>query len=262
MATTSFIGHGYFIEQAVLTTGNEVAGTLATNLQNMQPSKRWHTSGTSNVWVQVDLNSAMACDFAAIVSHNGSASDTWLIQASSDGTPATSPDYSSGSQNLFPSAVKPTWPASRLYWDTHYVFASTQTWRYWRFTFTVASAFKAGVLILGLRNQLQITTPFSRGHMPADVVERSPQGGQSTEVRGRPRAWSFEVNMYDEAGEMLADRLDAERGIGQGVFCVDDTAATTYMHRKSMYGLLANPTSIDKPQYNLRKKRYDILELI
>ena len=257
-----FIGHGYYVENGTVTTGNELATLPATNLQSMQPSKRWRTSGVSNAWVQVDLGSAKAIDFAAIISHNGAAADTWQIRASSDGTPATVPDYDSGSQNLFPAATRPS-EAWRTHYDSHYVFASTQTWRYWRCDFTIAgSYFEAGVLLLGLRQQITLAYPFSRGYAPADIVEITPDGGAVTDPRGRPRAWNFMVNLLDETTEMAIDGLDALRGIGDAVYCVENPDATTWLHRQSLYGLIAQATPLDRPDYGIREKRYYLRELI
>jgi len=258
-----FIGHGRLSDAATVTTGNEETTLPASNVQSMQPSKRWRTTNNTNCWIQFDFGAAVALDFVAVCSHNGSAADTLRVRASADSTPTTSPDYDSSTQNLYPSATKPTWPSWRTHWDSHYVFASTQTWRYWRIDFAVAGSYwEAGRIILGLRTQLNLQYPFSRGHVPSDVVEITPSGGTLTDGRGRPRAWSFPVDLYEESAEMAIDEIDAERGIGDDVYVCEDPDATTYLHRKTMLAVIKTISPIDRPDYGVRSKRYDLLELL
>src|SRR5689334_1274481 len=214
MATDPFICHPRLFDAGTLTNGNELASLPATNLQTMQPSKRWRTSGVANVWIQVDFGAATALDLVALISHNALAPDTWRIRASADSTPTTSPDYDSGSLNLFPGGVRPT-ESWRDHYDSFKILPSTQTWRYWRIDVTCsASYFEAGRVVLDLRQSLKIQWGIGFGTEPADIVDKSPMGGANTEARGRPRTMEFDVDLQQTDAQGVY-AIDMMRGLAQ-----------------------------------------------
>ena len=51
-------------------------------------------------------------------------------------------------------------------------------------------------------------------------------------------------------------------GAGQDVFACEDPDATTYLHRKMMQCSILEPTTIDRPDFELRLKRYPLREIL
>lgn len=261
-----FIATPYWSDLGTITTGNEIATMPASNLQNQQPSVRWRSSGLSNLWVRDDLGTARAVTVVALCSHNATAAATWQVRASTDSSPETSPDYNSGSLNMFPGGVKPSDVPLRTHFDTFLLLSSAQTWRNWRVDVTDAANpsgyFEAGRIVIGSALSLVIEYGFSRAYDVADIATRTAMGGFVGEARGRPRVVTMPLEIGTEAEEMALYALQHLRGTAQDVFACENPDATTYLHHSTILGTMTVTPPFVREGVQLRRGSIEIREAL
>lgn len=156
--------------QATVTASSTADGTEAAALTRPHLSDVWQCTGSQAAeWIKLDLGSAVACGGFALIGHDLDGTETGLtLQAS------TTDDWAS-----------PPWSLSLTHQSgVIAAFFSEQTYRWWRFTFTKASAAdlrSAGRLMLG--PSYEITRGprrdgFRWGHRDLSTVRVVP-GGQA-----------------------------------------------------------------------------------
>lgn len=260
-----FIASPHWSDAATVTTGNEIATMPAANLKDMQQSKKWRSSGLSNLWAQFDLTAARAIQCIALGSHNGSASGTIRVRAKAASDVTVSPAYDSGSVNLFPGGVKPSdWLRTRYDWFL--LPASAQTYRYWRVDVTDGSNadgyFEAGRLMFGPAYELRPEYGLSKGFDAADQVEVTPFGGVLTEPRARPRTMQLVAQAVTQSAAEDLHELDRIVGLAGDVFVSIDPDGTTFLHRDSMFATVRTITDVARPDFGIWNKRYELREVL
>lgn len=233
-------------DAATVAASSEAAGLPATNLQNVQPRKKWRSGGTS-AYLLVTYSVGVACTAFALVGHNLSGSATVRIRgANSLAALTAAPVYDSGVVSAWPVTGKPSdtsWPQHTLLKK----FSNSTALTYWRIDLAdsapVTTYLEAGRLALGACWQPSINFDLSGtpiGFDISDVQTKSAYGGMFTERRTASPPRIFEIAIYAlnkrEAFDGIFE-IQRLRGMWGDVICCLDPAETTDLHRMTMQGV-------------------------
>jgi len=254
-------------DAGLLTAGSEETTLPGINLQNAQPSKKWRTTSLSNIYVEIDLTAAKEINLVALIGHNGSSTGTWRVRAATSQANLTAaPGYDSGSVSLF-ATTKPTgWTElPTILW----LGSSTQTYRWWRFDVTDASNtdgyFQAGRLYVSFAWQPTVNIQYNGAIAWIDPspVGQSVGGQMYPTPRALRRVIEFSFDFLDE-DEMMnnAFEIDRLRGSSGDVLFIRDPAATTHLHRNTIYGLIRDLQPIINTTFGVFTKPFRIEEMI
>lgn len=233
-------------DAATLAASSAVSGLDVTNLQNVQPRKKWRTTGTAAEYVTVAFSSGVAANCLALVGHNLSGSATVRVRGANSAAAVTAaPVYDSTAISAWPATGKPSVSS----WNH---FTLLKTWSNntaltnWRIDLAdsapATTYLEAGRLALGA--MWQPTPSFDLGGTPlgfdtVDVQTRTPYGSLFTDRRNASPARIFELAIYAlnkrEAFDGLYE-LQRLRGMWGDVICCLDPSETTDLHRFTMQG--------------------------
>lgn len=235
-----------YSDAATLSADSEITTLPASNLQNMQPKRKWRTTGLTP-YLLLDLGtSPPAANAMALIGHNLTGAATIRVRGKATSDVTTSPTVDTTAVSAWPASGKP----SDLYWP-HYLswvaWSNDVALRYWRIDIADAGNtdgyLQAGRLIFG--RVWRPTVNFDLGGTPLgrdqlDVQTRTDYGELFTERRNRsaPRRFALSITaanrdeVLDGIGEV--QRL---RGMWGDVACILDADATTHFHRHSMQGV-------------------------
>lgn len=232
-------------DAAVISASSETSDLPVTNLQNVQPRKKWRSSGTS-VYLLVTFPAGVACNAFALVGHNLSASATVRIRgANSLAAVTAAPVYDLGTVSAWPASGKPSvtnWPQHMLLKK----WSNSTGLTVWRIDIVdsapVTTYLEAGRLALGACWQPSINFDLSGtplGFDNSDVQARTPYGGLFTDRRTISPPRIFEVAIYAlnkrEAFDGIYE-IQRLRGMWGDLICCLDPAETTDLHRFTMQG--------------------------
>lgn len=138
------------LDLGTITTGNETAGFMATNINRQKEiGLTWKSTGNANVYARGNFGLAKALNFMALVSANALPGTLIRLrlgatQAAVDGTAA----YDSGTMAFINPAIT---REDGLY-HSHFELPSTQTYQWWRIDITGHTGdFQAANLVLGAK---------------------------------------------------------------------------------------------------------------
>lgn len=250
-------------DAATFTASSEVSGLPATNLQDMQPAKKWRATAATPQTIDIDFGYPVAANALALVGHN--LSDAGMLRVRGGRTLArsqseTAYDVTSGYQSAWPATGKPATPD----WPHHTAlvrWTNDQPFQYWRVDIADGGALltylEAGRLVLG--REFQPSANFDLGGQPityeaADVQIRTAYGRTFTDRRTISPARLFELSVYAltrrEVWDGIAE-IQRLRGTWGDVICALDPGEVTDRHRFVMQGVFANggaytlPTAYD-----------------
>lgn len=209
------IAYNNLLDSATLTELTQVAGYAAENVQNPRLSVKWKTSSATTQTMIVDLGSAMDIKVMAILSHNIASTATVVVNAN------TSDSWGSPAQT---NAV--TWNSGAML-----TFVSTQTYRYWRFSFTgLTQALQIGRLWLGTYVTITPSSllDFTVTKKRDDIINYG-KGRQKYSTSGNVswRKFSFTFPPTAEATLLLVQALyDSIGNHGNLIFCNFDDLRT------------------------------------
>lgn len=247
-------------DAATMVASSEISSALAvTNLQTMQPGKKWRSSSNAAQYITFDFgaSSTLAPNAAAIVCHNFTATTKVRYRfAASAAAVTAAPVVDTGTVDAWIGGVIPTAPL----WPS---FTSLITWsnntalRYGRVDISDAggtlSYFQAGRLVVGRYWQPSIN--FDIGGTPLlfntmDVQKRTPYGRLFTDQRATSPARAFELSIYALTKREAFDgiyELQRLRGAWGDVVCCLDPSETTDAHRFVMQGVFSKAGAYTLP---------------
>lgn len=237
-------------DAATLTADSEVSTLPATNLQGIQPKKKWRTTSLTP-YLDIDFGTAgCAANGFALIGHNLTSAATIRVRGKATFPVTSSPTVDTTAVSAWPATGKP----SDTYWPQYLSWLSwvnVTALRYWRIDISDSGNtdgyLQAGRLMLG--PYWQPTTNFDLSGTPLGRDQRDVQtvtdyGEIFTDRRSRSAARRFSLQISS------ADKREVNDGIGEiqrlrgmwgDVACLLDTAATTDFHRNSMQGVFTSP---------------------
>lgn len=263
------IANSTIIDAAEITAGSESLSMPATNVQNPQPSKRWRTDGLSDMYLEIDLGSALAINLIAALYHTGTQAATWRIRAAtSQGDLTADPDYDSTAIDMW----EDDWPADQSPLHAiHWLGDTPQTYRWWRVDFIDAGNpddyIEVGRLYIDAAWQLPDNKNISYGwglqFVDPSPAHRSKGGQHYVEALDSWRTlqaavdWLDEDQMYDNLYE-----LQRRRGHRDDVLVIRDPDATTHLLRQSVYGRMAQIQPIVHAKAQVFRTRILVEEML
>lgn len=258
-----------FVDNGTLTATNEVSTLPGTNLQNVQPAKRWRTTSLSTMAIELDLTAAKEVNLISLISHNATSTATWRVRgATSQGNLVSSPGFDSSVISMWPATGKPQDWGDQLF-SLHWLGASTETFRWWRVdVFDNANGdgfFEAGRLIIDKAWQPTVGLSPNWGFRWIDPGprERSISGNLYPTQRVRHRIFEFPLDFNDKDAMLSnAAELQRKRGSSQDVFILVDPTGTTHLHRESVYGLFTDLQPLVNTAFDIFSQVIIIEEMI
>lgn len=238
-------------DAATLAASSAIATLPVSNLQNMQPKRKWRTDSATTAYIEIDFGAAgCAANGMALIGHNLSASATIRVRGKASYPVTSSPTVDTTALSAWPTSGKPTdesWPHYLSWLD----WVNSTALRYWRIDIADAGNadgyLEAGRLMLGA--YWQPTLNFDLGGVPLGFDQRDVQtfteyGSIYTDRRttSAPRVFQVVISAADRT-EVLAGAAEIMRlrGMWGDVTCLLDPAATTYFHKHSMQGVFVVP---------------------
>lgn len=178
------------IDRATVVAGTEVTGLPASYLADVQPAKKWRTTGKTGQYLNITLEQAESCDIAAFIAPNFGASTVVRIYAAETADALLSaPALDTGWQSPWPGGEKPAladWPVfvCIVRW------ANTAAYKYWRVEFadpgSLLSYFDLGRILLGpaFLPGFNVDVNPAIGLQSPDAQSRTPFARTYTDPRG------------------------------------------------------------------------------
>lgn len=232
---------------AATLAGSSAVSTLpVTNLQSLQPQKKWRTTGAAAEWVTIDFGAATSLNCLALVGGNLSGSATLRVRlAATAGAVTSAPAYDSGVVSAWPATGKPSvssWPnyLNMLRW-------AAVSYRYARLDIAdpapATTYLEFGRLALGASWQpsLNVDIDGALGFAPADKQIVSDWGYTFTDPRFSPRTFDLPFSAGDRR-DVFDNAFEIQRlaGLARDVICVLDPSETTDFHRYAMQGVFTS----------------------
>jgi hypothetical protein len=243
------IAGGQLMDAATLEDSSALAANYPlANLLTLQPGETTRFSDPSAAYVVVDLGSAKAVTFAAVIAHNGGAAGEWRVRgATSEANLTASPGFDSGSGGVS------FWPASgKPDADVFHSFLSfaSQTFRWWRLDIDDAANadgyFEAGRIMLASAWAPDTNFDFNAGigWLDPSPIDEGVAGHMFPLARHKHRVQTLPFRMVSEA-DCLAGiyELQRLRGASGDIFVVLDPQDDDHLHRRMLHGLMRGTTA-------------------
>lgn len=239
-------------DAATLAASSQVSTLPVANLQNMQPKKKWRSSGTTE-YITLDFGAAgAALNSLALIGHNLTSAATLRVRGKATSDVTVSPTVDTTALSAWPATGKP----SDSYWN-HFLswleWSNTTALRYWRLDIAdagnAAGYLQAGRLMAGIYWRPSINfdndgVPFAFDQKDVQVFTDYGQSFTDMRARSAPRIGQLKHTSLDrrEVFDGIAD-MQRLRGLWGDVVCLLDAAETTDFHRYSMQCLFTTPQS-------------------
>jgi len=243
------IAGGQLMDAATLEDSSALAANYPlANLLTLQPGERARFSDPSAAYVVIDLGSAKAVTFAAVIAHNGGAAGEWRVRgATSEANLTGAPGFDSGSGGVS------FWPASgKPDADVFHSFMSfaSQTFRWWRLDIDDAANadgyFEAGRIMLASAWAPDTNFEFGAGlgWLDPSPVDIGVAGHLFPLKRPTHRVQTLPFRMVS-AADCLGGiyELQRLRGASGDIFVVLDPADDDHLHRRMLHGLMHGTTA-------------------
>lgn len=273
-----------YVDEGSLSGGDWSPGLPLANLAHRHPSRVARTAGTdaTDTWFQLDLGAPRPIAFLGLLNHNLSQAGKWRIRVG-QAADLAAPDYDSGWQPIWPR-VQPfgagLW--GEFEWGgqldsglaetygigSYHLIGSPLRCRFARIDLADppngAGYLQAGRAIVApvWRPTVNLQFGWSIEQVDDSRVVRS-RGGQAY-VDSRPKFRRLRFSLEHLAiDEMLAHAYELERIKGKGgdVLVMIDPEDTAHLHRRTVYGLIAETTPIINPFADRYSKEFVIEEL-
>lgn len=264
------IGSPALSDAAVMTDPNG-ANTNPGALQTLQLADRWGRG--TNPAVEMFFAAPIDPTLFFLGGHNGSASGTYRLRGAVSQAALLSGPAVDISASLWPVTGKPSgWdllPTVRF--DAGGFGGGPLPW--WRLDIDDASApsgqFRAGRLYLGdvttvWQPSINMSKGLSIGFIDRGTVKKTRSGNTwPGRAVGRPRVLDFKLGAGTRDEMLTYDfELQRLRGILGDIVVIMDPAATTHLHRGTIYGLRQSLAPIVLPQYNIYESQFQVEELM
>lgn len=233
------------IDRATLVASSALTSLPVTNLQNQEPRKVWRSLSAVSQYVDITLDSPIACNAIAMSGFNMSAAGVWRLHGyASVSDMGVTAAVSSAWQSVWPGGLKhydPDWgPEVALL-----RIENENPYLHWRIEFSDPSEattfLDIGRLALGRAVQFSINCDIDGGigFVPNDVAELNGYGQIFTDPRPYAQR-TFDMPWTALAqDEVSAQAMELSRLRGQAgdVFCFLDPCGVSNFHLWSMQGL-------------------------
>jgi hypothetical protein len=242
------------IDRAAVVAGTEVSGLPASYLADIQPAKKWRTTGKTGQYLNITLEAAEACDTAAFIAPNFRASTVVRIYAAETADALMSgPALDTGWQSPWPGGEKPTvldWPVftSLLRWT------NTDAYKHWRVEFAdpggLLGYFDLGRVLLGqaFQPRFNVDVNPALGLQSPDAQARTPFARTYTDPRGpasRRLTLPFSGVRHDDLVGALFE-LQRYCGLARDfVFALDPGALRKDSHLYTLQALFADQAQFE-----------------
>jgi hypothetical protein len=246
------IAGGQLMDAATLEDSSALAANYPlANLLTLQPGETTRFSDPSAAYVVVDLGSAKAVTFAAVIAHNGGAAGEWRVRgATSEANLTASPGFDSGSGGVS------FWPASgKPDADVFHSFLSfaSQTFRWWRLDIDDAANadgyFEAGRIMLASAWAPDTNFDFNAGigWLDPSPIDEGVAGHMFPLARPKHRVQTLPFGFQTKADLYKARsgiyELQRLRGASKDVFVVQNPEEDDFLHCEMLHGLMRGTTS-------------------
>lgn len=242
-------------DAGTLSTDSAVSTLPITALQDSQLARPWRAAANS-AYILVDLGASYAINFVGLFGFAGTAAITRRVRVSTvDATGAAGDAHDSGTATANVSTA-----LQQLLWFG----AASYTGRYVRIDLADSLPPEAGRLVIGL-----LTTPtrgfqFPMEMTPEDLttVQETPRGNVFLNRRPVRRVLDLTLPALTEAEAWgwLDDAV--ANGQTKDMFICLDASDSTYLHQKSMWGLMRETTPITWRAHGLFGRRFRLTERI
>lgn len=242
------------IDRATVVAGTEVSGLPASYLADIQPAKKWRTTGKAGQYLNITLDQAEACDTAAFIAPNwGPSAVVRVFAAETADDLLAAPSLDTGWQSPWPGGEKPTvndWPVftGLLRWT------NTAAYKYWRIEIAdggvLLTFFDLGRVLLGQAFQPTVNVDVNPaiGLQSPDVQARTPFARTYTDPRGpASRRLVLPLSAVNH-GELVASLFELQRYCGLArdfVFALDPGALRNNAHLYTLQALFADQAQFD-----------------
>jgi hypothetical protein len=245
-------------DAAAIVASSEVATLPASNLQNIQPTRKWRSAGVSET-IEVTFAEAVAANTLALIGVNfTSACTVRVVGAATYAGLDTAPPVDTTAVSPWPGGSRPTvknWPqfTVRVRWT------NAVAYRYWRITIadTGIDYLEAGRLMMGRAWQPSDNWDLGGEPIafdPRDVAAETDRGHTFTDRKTLSAPRQFELRITAGNRREVLDGL-AEmqrlRGTWGDVLCCLDPGETTDAHLFTMQGrFLSGPRYAVPPLFD------------
>jgi len=224
---------------AAVTADSSAAGTEPAALADDMIGVVHRGTGTPTAWVEVDLGSSRAVDFAAFLATEGAATGQRVRAADTQADLTAAPTFDSGVVDFAAGAQAGAFGRVHSWWET----SPAQSFRWWRFDINgLTEPFAAGRLVLGRRTAFARNFSFGGGPGVRDLgrMEMSTHGALDRRrgAQARLLAIAWEALTRAEVETTLMPMLES-LGRTELLLVVTDPAPHDRRARRMFFGFIA-----------------------
>jgi hypothetical protein len=259
------ITHPGLSDAGTVTGGTTANGLGVTNLQNPQPGSVARFTDLGDVYIEIDLGSAMAINFAGLLFGSWQSSAEFQVRgAGSPEALTTLPVYDSGTGGRATTGT----PRMTTHHLLHSFTASSN--RYWRIDISDAGNpdtwIDIGVLVLAIAWQVSMNPAFGAAPLGVEdpgIVDQAIGGQLWPHQRPKRRVGQFTLDhMSKDEIYNNAFPLEWDRGVTKPILVVPDLDDSAHVQRETIYGLMSGLSPAVHPDYGIWQKRIAIREMI
>lgn len=250
-------------DAGTVTASSQIAAAPVDNLQRMQPTDVWQSTGTT-AYVEIDLGSTQSINLFALLFTNCTSSATWRVRAaSSQANLISAPGYDSSTVIFSPWSTA----SDRRHGFRFLTVPVTQRWV--RFDIT-DSGNQDGYIAAGrlyVANAYQPARNYEYGarHGFKDLSGSDRSSGGQRIVHEQPIIPMIDLSIVcNDRDEFYANthRIQQLRGGSKDILIILDPDDTTNGHEGILYGTLESSLPSVHPRYNHYEQRYVLEGLI
>jgi hypothetical protein len=272
-----------YLDAAVLSGGAWSGGLPLENLAHPHPSRVARSLGAANgsCWFEADFGVQAPVSFAGILNHNLSQRGIWRVRLH-NGDPEN-PALDTGAVPIWPRVVPfGTGHWGEFQWGGHLDTETAETYGIGSYAILPAARRvryaridledpdnPSGYLQAGRAMLAPAWTPsvnlqygWSIEQVDESRIVKSRGGQAYFESKPKYRRLRFRIEQLD-IDEMLANAYELERlkGAGGDILAMVDPDDTAHLHRRTVYGRIAETTPIVNDVYERYSKEFVIEEL-
>ncbi len=219
-------------------------------------------TATPTAWIEVDLGSAQAVDFAAFLAAEGGATGQRVRAAATQADLTAAPGYDSGTVGFAAGTETGAWGRVHSWWEA----SSPQSWRWWRFDLSgLAAPFAAGRLVMGRRIRFSRNYKFGLAPGIKDLgragvaIHGALDRRRGARLRTLQIAWSSLTRVEVEQDLMpMLERL----GRTEPLLLVTDPAPDPRRSRRIYFGWVDEDIETPNRHYDQWEWRTKIMSVI
>lgn len=272
-----------YLDAAELSGGSWSTGLPLSNLAHPHPSRvaRSETATSGSVWFEADFGARAPVSFAGLLNHNLSQRGIWRVRLHNG--VLESPELDTGPVPIWPRVVPfGTGHWGEFQWGGHLDTETAETYGIGAYAILPTArrvrhvridmddpGNPAGYLEAGRALLAPAWTPsvnlqfgWSIEQVDESRVVKSRGGQAYFNTKPKYRRLRFRIEHLD-IDEMLANAYELERlkGTGGDILAMVDPDDTTHLHRRTVYGRIAETTPIVNDIYDRYSKEFVIEEL-